>query len=197
MRVGIVAGETSGDLLGGELIAAARRNDPNIQFEGMAGPKMLDAGCRELANISELSVMGLVEVVRSYPRLRSLRERLMNHFLGDPPDVFIGIDVPDFTLNMECRLRAAGVPTAHYVCPQVWAWREHRAKRLAESTDLLLAVMPFEPAFLKRFGANARYIGHPLADRLPLDQSREQLRSALGLPADQPVIAILPGSRTA
>jgi lipid-A-disaccharide synthase len=195
MRIGIVAGEASGDRLGGELISALRAAVPNAQFEGMAGPQMIAAGCRAIAGIDELSVMGLVEVVRRYPALRQLRGRLVRHFVDAPPDVFIGIDVPDFNLGIERALKRRGIPTVHYVCPQVWAWRRGRAKSLFRSADLLLAVFPFEPDFFNAYGTPASFVGHPLADLLPLEPDASGARSALGIDNEGPLIAILPGSR--
>ena len=195
MRIGLVAGEASGDRLGAELIRALRAEVPNAQFDGMAGPQMIAAGCREIAGIDELSVMGLVEVVRRYPALRRLRSRLIQHFLHAPPDVFIGIDVPDFNLGIERALKRRGISTVHYVCPQVWAWRKSRVKSLRKAADLLLAVFPFEPDYFNGRGTRASFVGRPLADLLPLDPVVGGARSALGIASDGPLIAILPGSR--
>ena len=162
----------------------------------MAGPKMLAAGCRALAGIDELAVMGLVEVLRHYPRLRRLRSRLITEVLAARPDVVVGIDVPDFTLEIERRARAAGIPAVHYVCPQVWAWRAGRLPGIRAAVDLVLALFPFEVPFLAGHGIAAAYVGHPLADRIPLDIDRRAARAAL-LPAATPgpLVALLPGSR--
>lgn len=195
LRVGIVAGEASGDQLGADLIAALRRLVPDVEVCGVAGPRMLAAGCKAYAHAGELSVMGLVEVVRHYPRLRALRERLCAQFLTRPPDVFIGIDVPDFVLNIEARMKSAGIPTVHYVCPQVWAWRAGRIPGIARAVDLLLALFPFEVPFFGAHGIRAHFVGHPLADRIPHEIDRGRAREALGQPAELACVALLPGSR--
>ena len=195
LRIGIVAGEASGDQLGADLIAALRRRFPTLIVEGMAGPRMRELGCGALATTEELSVMGIVEVAKHYRRLRALRERLISHFLASPPDLFVGIDVPDFVLHIEARLKAAGVLTAHYVCPQVWAWREERVAIIRRATDLVLTLFPFEAPFLQARNVNATYVGHPLADRLPLMVDRKAARAALELDSNGTYVALLPGSR--
>ncbi len=195
VRIGIVAGESSGDRLGGAFIRAMRDEISNVSFEGMAGPEMIAAGCDPIANIEQLSVMGLVEVLRRYPALRRVRSRLIQHFLDNPPDIFVGIDVPDFNLGIERRLKRHGIRTVHYVCPQVWAWRSARARSIRTAADLLLAVFPFEPDFFDRYGSAARFVGHPLADSLPLEPDVNAARRVLNLPTDGSVIAIMPGSR--
>ena len=195
VRIGIVAGETSGDRLGGAFIRAMRNEISNVRFEGMAGPEMIAAGCDAIARIDQLSVMGLVEVLRQYPALLRVRSRLIQHFLERPPDVFVGIDVPDFNLGIERRLKRYGIRTVHYVCPQVWAWRTARAKSISAAADLLLAVFPFEPDFFDRYGGAATFVGHPLADLLPLEPDISAARRSLGLPSDGLLIAIMPGSR--
>ena len=194
-HIAIVAGEASGDILGAELIHALRARIPGVRFSGMAGPAMLAAGCDALANIEQLSVMGLVEVLRAYPRLRRLRTELGTVLLAQRPDVFVGIDVPDFNLGLARRLKQAGVPTVHYVCPQVWAWRPGRARRLGAAVDRLLALLPFEPAFFAGHGVDCRFVGHPLADILPLDPDRDVARAALGIAPGLTLVAVLPGSR--
>ena len=194
-HIAIVAGEASGDILGAELIHALRARLPAARFSGMAGPAMLAAGCHALANIDQLSMMGVVEVLRAYPRLRRLRAELATALLGQRPDVFVGIDVPDFNLGLARRLKLAGVPTVHYVCPQAWAWRPGRARRLGAAVDRLLALLPFEPAFFAGHGVDCRFVGHPLADILPFDPDRAVARAALGIVPGLPVVAVLPGSR--
>ena len=193
--IAIIAGEASGDSLGGALIKALRARRPDARFVGMAGPAMLEAGCEALAHIDQLSVMGLVEVLRAYPRLRRLRETLANTMLAIRPDVVVGIDVPDFNLGLERRMKRAGIATVHYVCPQAWAWRPGRARHLGTAVDRLLALLPFEPAFFAVHGVACRFVGHPLADSLPLSPERAVLRAELGVAAGPPLIAILPGSR--
>ena len=193
--IAIVAGEASGDSLGAALIHALRARCPAARFIGMAGPAMLEAGCVALAHIDQLSVMGLVEVLRAYPRLRRLRNELGTRLLAAQPSVFVGIDVPDFNLGLARRLKRGGVPTVHYVCPQAWAWRPGRARHLSTAVDRLLALLPFEEAFFASHGVACRFVGHPLADTLTLDPDRAAARSELGIAAGPPLVALLPGSR--
>lgn len=195
LHVGIVAGESSGDQLGGALISALREREGDIRITAMAGPRMIAAGCELIATVDELSVMGLVEVVRQYPRLRRLRERIFEFYAHAQPDVFIGIDVPDFVMNIEARLRRRGVKSVHYVAPQTWAWRPGRAAELAKNVDLLLALFPFEVEFFTRHGVPTAFVGHPVADRFPLERDPSEPRRELALPPDSRVIAIMPGSR--
>jgi len=195
LHIGIVAGESSGDQLGAALIVALRRRCPAIMVTGMAGPKMKAAGCEAIASIEELSVMGLVEVLRQYPRLRRLRERLYRYYLSARPDVFIGIDVPDFVMDIEARLHAKNIKTVHYVAPQIWAWRHSRARKIARRLDLLLVLFPFEEAFFKRFGINTEFIGHPVADQMPFERDMIGARARLGLDRGGCFIALMPGSR--
>lgn len=195
MRVGIVAGEASGDALGAGLIEALRARVPDAVFEGVAGPRMVAAGCRALFPASRLAVMGLVEVLRHLPDLLRVRRALLRHFLAAPPDVFIGIDSPDFNLGLERRLRAAGVPTVHYVSPSVWAWREGRVRGIARAADLVLTLFPFEPAFYARHGVAAEFVGHPAADAIAGGGDARAARRALGLDEDRPTVTLLPGSR--
>jgi lipid-A-disaccharide synthase len=196
LNVGIVAGESSGDRLGAALIAALRAARPDVRVVGMAGPRMLAAGCEPLAHIDELSVMGLVEVLRSYPRLLRLRRRLGDGLLAAGVRVVVGIDVPDFNLGLERRLKCAGVATVHWVCPQAWAWRPGRAAALAPVVDRLLALFPFEPDFFAHHGVVTEFVGHPLADELPLEPARAASRAALGVPAGARAVALMPGSRS-
>ena len=195
LRIGVVAGETSGDQLGAALIAALRARVPGIEVRGVCGPAMRAAGCAALADAHELAVMGLVEVLAHLPRLLRLRRRLRREFLAWRPDVFIGIDAPEFNLGLAAQLHAAGVKTVQYVSPQVWAWREQRVRGIARACDLVLCLLPFEPAFYARHAVRAQFVGHPLADQIPLDVDRGAARRALGLAADASVVALLPGSR--
>ncbi|MCC7413036.1 MAG: lipid-A-disaccharide synthase [Gammaproteobacteria bacterium] len=197
MRVGIVAGESSGDRLGAGLIEALRQRVPNLQVEGVAGPAMAAAGCRVLARAEQLAVMGIVEVLAHLRSLLALRRRLAGHFTADPPDVFIGVDAPDFNLGLETRLRRAGVHTVHYVSPTVWAWREGRTETIRRAADLVLTLFPFEQTYYRERGIAAEFVGHPLADRSPAYTDRRAARSALGLAPDTPTLALLPGSRAA
>ncbi len=195
LHIGIVAGESSGDQLGGALITALRERESDIRITAMAGPCMRAAGCETIATVDELSVMGLVEVVRQYPRLRRLRERIYDFYAQAKPDVFVGIDVPDFVMNIEARLRRRGVKSVHYVAPQTWAWRPGRAARLAQNLDLLLALFPFEVDFFTRHGVPTAFVGHPVADRFPLAREPAAARQTLGVEPGARVVAIMPGSR--
>ena len=195
MRIGIVAGESSGDILGAGLIRAIRERRPDATFEGVAGPLMQAAGCKVLYPAETLSVMGLVEVLKHLPRLLKVRSHLKQHFLANPPDVFVGIDSPDFNLGLEEALRKQGIPTVHYVSPSIWAWRPKRVFKVGRAADLTLALLPFEPALYEKHGFKATFVGHPLADSVPARPDRRALREELHLPQDQPVLAILPGSR--
>jgi len=194
-HIGIVAGESSGDRLGAALVLALRERCPEIRITAMAGPAMRAAGCEAIARTEELSVMGLVEVVKKYPELRRLRERLVRYYLQSRPDVFVGIDVPDFVMNIEARLHRAGLKTVHYVAPQVWAWRQHRARRLAERLDRLFTLFPFEVDFFARYGVATEFVGHPLADNIPLDRDPTVARGELELSANERYVALMPGSR--
>ena len=194
-RIAIVAGEISGDQLGAGLIRAVHARRPDVEFAGIAGPAMRLAGCDVWVPSEELAVMGLVEVVRHLPRLRRILRGLERRLRAAPPDLYIGIDAPDFNLRVERRLRGTGLRTVHYVSPSVWAWRPGRVRVLREACDHVLCLLPFEADFLHRHGVPATFVGHPLADELPADPDRTLARQALGLPATGPVVAILPGSR--
>lgn len=194
-RIALVAGEVSGDALGAGLIRALSERYPDASFEGVAGPEMEAAGCRPLASIDELALFGLGEVVGEIPRLLRLRRRLYRHWTARPPDVFVGIDAPAFNTGLERRLRAAGIRTVHYVCPTAWAWRERRVRKLRKAVDLMLAIFPFEEAFFARHRVPVRYVGHRLADELPLHPDTDAARAALGLPEAGRWLGLLPGSR--
>ena len=192
-----MAGEASGDTLGGGLIAALRKRVPDAQFMGVAGPRMIDAGCEPWYHSDELSVMGLAEVMRHLPRLIRLRRDLRHRFLDAGLDVLVGIDSPDFNLPLESALKRAGVPTVQYVSPQVWAWRQSRVASIRKSADRILCLLPFETEFYEAHGVDARFVGHPLADEVPMDSDVDEARSALGLDLQRPCLALLPGSRGA
>lgn len=194
-RIALVAGEVSGDILGAGLIEALKARYPDATFEGVAGTGMTAAGCRALASVDELALFGIGEVVGEIPRLLRLRKRLLSHWTESPPDVFVGIDAPAFNTGLERRLRAAGVPTVHYVCPTAWAWREGRVRALREAVDLMLSIFPFEEDFFARHGVPVRYVGHRLADELPLHPDAASARAALGLPSARHWVGLLPGSR--
>jgi len=195
LRVGLVAGEASGDTLGADLINSLRRRAPETQFFGVAGPKMQAAGCESWEPAESLAVMGLFDVLRDLPRLVRLLARIKRMFLTARPDVFIGIDAPDTNLRLARSLHAAGIPTVQYVSPQVWAWRQGRARAIRESVDLVLCLLPFEKRFYDEHGIPAEFVGHPLADAIPENIDREAARRALGLDLTSSVVALLPGSR--
>jgi lipid-A-disaccharide synthase len=195
LRIAIVAGETSGDTLGGALIEALRERCGAVEFLGVAGPAMRAAGCRPLADAHELAVMGLIEPLRHLPRLLRLRSMLTERIGAWQPQVFIGIDAPAFNLGLEQRFRAQGIATVQYVSPQVWAWRPGRVRRIARCCDLVLCLLPFEPQFYRSHAVRAQFVGHPLADQIALQPDRPAARQALSLDARRPVVALLPGSR--
>lgn len=196
IRIGMTAGEASGDLLGAGLIQALRaRLGDAVSFEGMAGPRMQAAGCRALFASERIAVMGLIEVLKHLPDILRVRRELKAHFLAQPPDVFIGIDSPDFNLGLERGLKRHGIRTLHYVSPTVWAWREGRIHTIARAVNRLLVLFPFEAELYRRHGVDAVYVGHPLADQLPLVPDASKQRQALGLPSSGPLLAVLPGSR--
>lgn len=195
MRVGLVAGESSGDTLGAALITALRARVPGVQCFGVAGPKMIAAGCEAWESSDELAVMGLVEVLQHLPRLLSLRRSLVQRFTQARPDVFVGIDAPEFNLGLEKKLKRRGLRTVQYVSPQVWAWRQGRVRSIGQACDLVLCLLPFETEFYERHGVHAEFVGHPLADQIPLAVDREAARRALGIDASALVVALLPGSR--
>ncbi|WP_417533435.1 lipid-A-disaccharide synthase [Marinobacterium stanieri] len=197
LRIGIVAGEASGDILGAGLIRALRQRYPQVRFEGIAGELMLEEGCEPLYPLERLSVMGLVEVLGRLPELLRERRRLVRYFIDNPPDLFVGIDAPDFTLGMERKLKAAGIPTVHYVSPSVWAWKRKRIYKIKQSTDLLLSLFPFEAEIYQPTQQNLRFVGHPLADEIPaaIDFSAARKRYCSPAGDERPMVALLPGSR--
>jgi lipid-A-disaccharide synthase len=195
LHIGIVAGESSGDALGAGLIRAIRERQPDAIFEGIGGPRMIDAGCFSLYPMERLSVMGITEVIRHLPSLLGLRRDLRTHFLATPPDIFIGIDAPDFNLDLERGLKHAGIRTLHYVSPSVWAWRRYRVRRIARSCDCLLTLFPFEEDYYRRQPLHVRCVGHPLADQLGDEINPATARHHLGFPLEVPLVALLPGSR--
>src|SRR5580658_1398387 len=195
LRIGFVAGESSGDQLGAALITALRAWAPELRCYGVAGAKMRAAGCEAWASSDELAVMGLVEPLRRLPRLMRLRSMLRSRFRAERPDVFVGIDAPAFNLGLEAQLKRAGLRTVQYVSPQVWAWRQSRVRAIARACDLVLCLLPFEPDFYARYGVRALFVGHPLADQIPLDVDRAAARRELAIDAEAALVALLPGSR--
>lgn len=196
VRIGILAGEASGDLLGAKLIQALHEHCPHIQIEGIGGPAMIAAGCHSLFDIERLAVMGFIEPLFRLPDLIKLRHDLYKHFTQKPPDVFIGIDAPDFNIGLERKLKAAGIPVIHYVSPSVWAWRQYRVRKIAKSIDLMLTLLPFEEKFYQQHAIPVRYVGHPLALQIPLQPDKLAARRALCLDEHATYIALLPGSRS-
>ena len=195
LRIAIVAGELSGDNLGAALIRSVRARRPDAEFFGVAGPRMEAEGCECWEPSESLAVMGLFEVLSHLPRLWRLRRTMRSRFLAERPDVFIGVDAPEFNLNLAPALHEAGVPTVQYVSPQVWAWRQGRVGKMARFLDLVLCLLPFEKRFYDEHGLAAEFVGHPLADQVPLEPDRAAARAALGLEQQAEVVALLPGSR--
>ena len=195
LRIGIVAGEASGDFLAANLIESLRKKEPEMEVEGIGGPRLQAMGCSSLFPMEKLSLMGLVEVLGSYRELFSIRKQLITHFVKNPPDVFIGVDAPDFNLGLEGALREQGIRTVHYVSPSIWAWRSYRVRKIAKSVDLILALFPFEKAFYENHNVPVSYVGHPMAEKINITPDRVAARQRLGMPIDKKIIALMPGSR--
>jgi len=194
-KIGIVAGEASGDLLGKELIVELKKQYPDVHISGLGGPQMIAAGCQSITNYERLSVMGLIEPLFHLHDLLTLRHELLLHFLKEKPDIFIGIDSPDFNLRLEHNLKAAGIPIVHYVSPSVWAWRQNRIQSIAKTVDLMLTLFPFEADFYRAHHVPVTCVGHPLAERIPLSVDKISARQRLGVISEKITIALLPGSR--
>jgi lipid-A-disaccharide synthase len=194
MDLGVVAGEASGDLLGAHFIRALKQTRPDLRAAGIAGPRMIETGVAAIYPSEKLAVNGYVEVLRHLPELLWIRSRITRHFLRERPRVFVGIDAPDFNFTLEARLKQAGIPTVHFVSPSIWAWRPERIHRIKEAVSHMLVVFPFEEQIYRDAGIPVTYVGHPLADVIPLEPDTAAARAALGL-ASGPVIALLPGSR--
>ncbi len=195
LSFGMVAGEASGDLLAGLLIQGIQQRWPQAQGFGIGGPRMAALGFDAWWPHERLAVRGYVEVLRHYRGIVALREQLKQRMLATPPDVFIGVDAPDFNLDLETDLKAAGIPTVHFVCPSIWAWRPERIEKIRGSVDHMLCIFPFEPELLARAGIESTYVGHPLAQTIPMTPDRADACQRLGLHPDRPVVALLPGSR--
>lgn len=196
IRIGMVAGESSGDILGADLIRHLKSHFPNAQFEGIGGTQMISEGFDSFFPLERLSVMGFIEPLKRLPELLHIRRTLIQHFLRQPPAVFIGIDAPDFTLSIEKRLKKSGIKTAHYVSPTVWAWRKGRIHGIKKSIDLMLTLFPFEASLYAEHQIPVAFVGHPLADHIPFTTDPTASRQELGLPLTGRMIAILPGSRS-
>ena len=195
LRIAMVAGEPSGDLLASHLIRALKAHVPHAEFYGIGGPKMQAQGFRSLYPMDKLAVRGYVEVLKHLPELLRLRRDLRKRLIADRPDAFIGVDAPDFNLGLEAKLKEAGITSIHFISPSIWAWRGGRVKKIVRSVDHMLCLFPFEPALYAGKGIGVTYVGHPLADVFPLEVNRRAMRERLGLPERGPVIALLPGSR--
>lgn len=195
VRIAVVAGEASGDLLAAHLIAALRRHLPEAEFVGIGGPKMEREGLQAWWPMDELSVMGYVDALKRYREISGIRRQLKKRLLAEKPDVFIGVDAPDFNLGLEADLKRAGIKTIHYVSPSIWAWRKGRLGKIAGAVSRVLALFPMEPPIYEQAGIPVSYVGHPMADEIPMETSIDKVREHLGVPRGIPVFALLPGSR--
>ncbi len=195
IHIGIVVGEASGDILGAALMIELRKRFPNAEFSGIGGARMLAQGFHSYFPQDRLAVMGLIEPLKRLPELLRIRKFLREHFIANPPTVFIGIDSPDFTIPLEGSLKEQGIKTVHYVSPSVWAWRQKRIIKIARSVDLMLTLLPFEATFYQEHQVPVEFVGHHLADEIPFDIDKVEARKRLGLPEEGRIVALMPGSR--
>ena len=195
LKIGLLAGEASGDQLGASLIAEILALNPDVIFEGIGGPLMIDQGLDSMVEMDRLSVMGLIEPLKRLFELLAIRKRVKRHFIANPPDLFIGIDSPDFTLNIELALREQGITTAHYVSPSVWAWRQGRVKKIRRCVDITLTLFPFEAKFYRDNDVSVAFVGHPLASRFPMVSDQSEVRAKFAIAANAKLLALMPGSR--
>jgi len=195
LRIGIVVGEASGDLLGAQLIRDLKEKYSDVEVVGIGGKHLIENGCQSLFDMERLSVMGIFEIFGRLFELLGIRRKLTKYFIENPPDIFIGIDAPDFNLTLEENLRSQGIRTVHYVSPSVWAWRESRLKKISRAVDLMLVLFPFELPYYEKNNITVRFVGHPLATQLNKTTDKNSVREVLGLPSDKIIIALMPGSR--